>query len=125
MPLRSVRMYRFIFGFQRRVWCPKWTPLSSSCFMVTTAMALFAPRVSGAAAAAARFGCRGTPGDVRPGAVPALEPAGRHRWDRRTPWLAELMQPPRCALAREVGPLLNGSQVGVYALGPAPTESAA
>src|SRR3954449_5146045 len=38
MPLRSVKMNRFIFGFQRRVWCPKWTPLSSSCFMLTTAM---------------------------------------------------------------------------------------
>ena len=36
MPLRSVKMKRFIFGFQRRVWCPKWTPLSSSCFMETT-----------------------------------------------------------------------------------------
>src|SRR5689334_16186651 len=31
-------MNRFIFGFQRRVWCPKWTPLSSSWRMVTTAM---------------------------------------------------------------------------------------
>ena len=39
MPLRSVKMKRFIFGFQRRVWCPKWTPLSSSCFMLTTAIA--------------------------------------------------------------------------------------
>src|SRR3954462_6353454 len=39
MPLRSVKMNRFIFGFHRRVWCPKWTPLSSSCFMVTTAIA--------------------------------------------------------------------------------------
>src|ERR1051325_12058132 len=38
MPLRSVKMNRFIFGFQRRVWCPKWTPLSSSWRMVTTAM---------------------------------------------------------------------------------------
>src|ERR671910_3592664 len=38
MPLRSLKMKRFIFGFHRRVWCPKWTPLSSSCFMVTTAM---------------------------------------------------------------------------------------
>ena len=26
MPLRSVKMYGFIFGFQRRVWWPKWTP---------------------------------------------------------------------------------------------------
>jgi hypothetical protein len=38
MPLRSVKMKRFIFGFQRRVWCPKWTPLSSSWRIVTTAM---------------------------------------------------------------------------------------
>ncbi|GAA4733546.1 hypothetical protein GCM10023216_27380 [Isoptericola chiayiensis] len=38
MPLRSVKMNRFIFGFQRRVWCPKWTPLSRSWRMVTTAM---------------------------------------------------------------------------------------
>src|SRR5690606_16744320 len=38
MPERSVRMKRFTFGFQRRVWCPKWTPLSSSWRMVTTAM---------------------------------------------------------------------------------------
>jgi hypothetical protein len=30
-------MKRFIFGFQRRVWCPKWTPLSSRFFMLTTA----------------------------------------------------------------------------------------
>src|SRR4051794_33475250 len=37
MPLRSVKMKRFIFGFHRRVWCPKWTPLSSSLRMVTTA----------------------------------------------------------------------------------------
>src|SRR3954462_3824732 len=37
-PLRSVRMKRFIFGFQRRVWWPKWTPDSSISFMVTTGM---------------------------------------------------------------------------------------
>src|SRR6478609_6314450 len=36
MPLRSPKMKRFIFGFQRRVWWPKWTRASSSCFMVTT-----------------------------------------------------------------------------------------
>src|SRR5258708_28822766 len=40
MPLRSVKINRFILGFQRRVWCPKWVPLSSSCFMVTTAMVM-------------------------------------------------------------------------------------
>ena len=36
MPPRSVKMKRFIFGFQRRVWWPKWTPASSSSFMETT-----------------------------------------------------------------------------------------
>src|SRR6476619_5132593 len=34
MPLRAPKMYCFIFGFQRFVWCPKWTPASRSCFMV-------------------------------------------------------------------------------------------
>src|SRR5207344_948812 len=29
-------MNRFIFGFQRRVWWPKWTPASSRSFMDTT-----------------------------------------------------------------------------------------
>src|SRR6218665_3040622 len=40
MPERSVRMKRLTFGFHRRVWCPKCTPLSSSWRMVTTAMAV-------------------------------------------------------------------------------------
>src|SRR6476469_1735870 len=31
-------MNRFIFGFQRRVWWPKWTPASSNSFMETTGM---------------------------------------------------------------------------------------
>ena len=35
MPLRAVKMYCFIFGFQRLVWCPKWTPASRSCLSVT------------------------------------------------------------------------------------------
>src|SRR5699024_7763413 len=38
MPLRSVKMKRRTLGFHRRVWCPKWTPLSRSWRMVTTAM---------------------------------------------------------------------------------------
>src|SRR5512137_2819828 len=33
MPLRAPKMYGFIFGFQRFVWCPKWTPASRSCFI--------------------------------------------------------------------------------------------
>src|SRR4051812_29008180 len=32
MPFRSPKMYAFIFGFQRFVWCPKWTPASSRSF---------------------------------------------------------------------------------------------
>src|SRR5438105_801041 len=39
IPLRSMKMKRFIFGFHRRAWCPKWTPDSKSCFIVTTATA--------------------------------------------------------------------------------------
>src|SRR5579863_8859041 len=30
-------MYSFILGFQRLVWCPKWTPASSNSFMVIVA----------------------------------------------------------------------------------------
>src|ERR1019366_2869846 len=37
MPLRSPRMKRRILGFQRRVWCPKWTPESRSSCKVTRA----------------------------------------------------------------------------------------
>src|SRR5512145_2288901 len=35
MPLRSPKMYSFIFGFHRRVWWPKWTPDSSSSLRET------------------------------------------------------------------------------------------
>ena len=38
MPLRSPKMYSFILGFQRLVWWPKWTPASSSSFIVMLAM---------------------------------------------------------------------------------------
>src|SRR5690606_21474306 len=33
--LRSPKMKGAIFGFQKRVWCPKWTPASSICLMDT------------------------------------------------------------------------------------------
>ena len=36
--LRSPKMNWAIFGFQKRVWCPKWTPASSICRMDTPAM---------------------------------------------------------------------------------------
>ena len=38
-------MYCFIFGFQRRVWWPKWTPASSRSLMPTL---VATPAVSGA-----------------------------------------------------------------------------
>jgi hypothetical protein len=37
MPLRSPKMYSFIFGFQRLIWWPKCTPASSNSFIVTEA----------------------------------------------------------------------------------------
>src|SRR3954467_2511656 len=37
MPFRSPKMYSFIFGFQRLVWCPKWTPASSRSFIAIPA----------------------------------------------------------------------------------------
>src|ERR1700722_3551824 len=43
MPFRSPRMNRRILGFQRRVWCPKCTPESSSSCRVTSATLFFLP----------------------------------------------------------------------------------
>ena len=63
MPLRAPKMYGFIFGFQRLVWCPKWTPASRSCFIemavpveATAAAIVSAPVVSAGAAGAAGAG---------------------------------------------------------------------
>ncbi len=39
MPFRSPKMYSFIFGFQRFVWWPKWTPASSRSFIAIAAQA--------------------------------------------------------------------------------------
>src|SRR3954470_23927743 len=39
-PLRSPKMYGFIFGFQRWVWWPKCAPASSNCCIVTTVVAI-------------------------------------------------------------------------------------
>src|ERR1035438_3916610 len=33
MPLRASKMNGFILGFQRFVWCPKWTPESNNSLM--------------------------------------------------------------------------------------------
>src|SRR5918993_28960 len=108
MPLRSVKMNRFIFGFQRLVWCPKCTPLSSSCFMVTTAMAGVhlsvrrdheaAPRLSRCAGRRHRPGVAPEPGPVstcrrraagrgsrdRPGTVPQADPGAGNLTGTRT-----------------------------------------
>src|SRR5690349_345126 len=35
---RSPKMNGAIFGFQKRVWCPKWTPASSICRIDTPAI---------------------------------------------------------------------------------------
>ena len=38
--LRTPKMYGAIFGFQRRVWWPKWTPASRSWRMVNVGIAM-------------------------------------------------------------------------------------
>ena len=76
MPLRSVMMKRFIFGFQRRVWCPKWTPLSSSWRMVTTAMVFL---LCGARRRVPDL--RRRPHRREPGVFSVLPPAGAGRPD--------------------------------------------
>src|SRR6266545_7211202 len=43
MPPRSVKMKRRIFGFQRRVWWPKWTPASKSSRIETTDIGIRSP----------------------------------------------------------------------------------
>src|SRR5690242_15840714 len=40
MPLRTPNKYACIRGFQRRVWCPKWTPASSNWRMVKDGIAM-------------------------------------------------------------------------------------
>src|SRR5437773_10891381 len=43
MPLRLPKMNFFILGFQRFVWCPKWTPASRSSFIVIWLMTTSLP----------------------------------------------------------------------------------
>src|SRR5688572_25709165 len=77
MPPRSVKMKRFIFGFQRRVWWPKWTPASRSSRMETTAKALGPfPGLVGATAG----GARAEP-TLRASAPPPVLPAGEKDLD--------------------------------------------
>ena len=53
MPLRSVKMYGFILGFQRLVWCPKCTPASNSAFMLISVV----PLGASLSARGSRWGC--------------------------------------------------------------------
>src|SRR3954470_4015265 len=86
MPLRSVKMKRFIFGFQRRVWCPKWTPLSRSWRIVTTAMVvllLSAPSAGVPRPEHSRFlASAGRPARLAPAASPPASLAGPDRAER-------------------------------------------
>src|SRR3954467_9504456 len=54
MPSRSPKMKRRIFGFQRRVWWPKWTPASSSSRMPTCVAMGLLGRVGAVPACTAR-----------------------------------------------------------------------
>src|SRR5574341_1454916 len=65
MPLRSPKMNCFIFGFQRRVWCPKWTPASSRSLIATLAATAF---TSGAAVETAVVSDNSRPPSCQPGA---------------------------------------------------------
>jgi hypothetical protein len=61
MPLRAPKMYGFIFGFQRLVWWPKWTPASSSCFMLMAVpLEVRAAAMVGSAAGATGAGASAT-----------------------------------------------------------------
>ena len=130
MPLRSVKMKRFIFGFQRRVWCPKWTPLSSSWRMVTTAMAFVSlslvtrarcravARLSAAAGAVARV-VSVVAGD---GCCPALTPgaSGLHPVVSRTGLRdAARGDPPACVLPGAVRLDERAKSTRVHGLPPA------
>src|SRR4051794_16966513 len=112
MPLRSVKMNRFIFGFQRRVWCPKWTPLSSRFFMLTTATWRRLP----SRARAARGRDRALPVDAghrvvrRPGVRPRHPPVRRRDRGGDCPAVAAGRR------TREVGPPGGGPHRAAYAL---------
>src|SRR4051812_18757304 len=63
MPSRSPKMKRRIFGFQRRVWWPKWTPASSSSRMPTWV----AMKLLGSIGTSARPASRGPGVSIAPG----------------------------------------------------------
>src|SRR3982750_4233297 len=107
MPLGSGKMNRFIFWFQRRVWCPKCTPLSSSCFMLTTAIAalLVCARPLAALLGSSRA----------PGGAPPWRPAAPH--PRRLPVGTEVATAPPDAAGggRAKSTRRNGAHRTAYA----------
>src|SRR5580765_1065484 len=95
-------MKRRIFGFQRRVWWPKWTPASSSSRMETTAMVFLSVGLGRAA------GGVGAHRPQRPAPRHGVIPPGRRDWSgkssRRPPNGGETLLAPRCGKRRlEVG----------------------
>src|SRR6188472_1436975 len=109
MPLRSVRMKRLTFGFHLRVWCPKWTPLSSSWRMVTTAMAVLL-FWRGIAPLAVVF----APDRIRPASlVPGTRPPAEALWDRWG-WMPRIrVRGTGCAVGTRSHPDVRGA-VPVY-----------
>src|SRR5690606_3825554 len=75
MPLRSAKMNFRIFGFQRLVWCPKWTPASRSCLRSISCIRSIASTMGFASTALTRTVAReGTP-TARP-AMSVIRPLG-------------------------------------------------
>src|SRR5207237_1348482 len=76
-----VKIYGFILGFQRFVWCPKCTPASSSDFMLTSLVSL-PPSTGPLSGRASCAGCVGAltasnvmadcSGEVKPSEAPSI-----------------------------------------------------
>src|SRR5690349_8774502 len=96
MPDRSVKMKRRIFGFQRRVWWPKWTPASSRSRMVATAIGLLLVWIR-SAAGGAWSGPASSAGTVALGGFRRVGGTGRGKSSGRSRSLASRAgTPERC-----------------------------
>src|SRR5262245_42065746 len=126
-------MYERIFGFQRFVWCPKWTPASSRSFIETggspgarTALAmasvvvLICPISSASPSRARPEPLGGSRGSVLREACVISDPCGPGRFRRggystplgraaRTPGGARRLQldPPRVSTLAQIGPIAS------------------
>src|SRR3972149_1230595 len=123
MPLRSPKMYLAILGFHRLVWWPKWTPASSSSFIVIWDIPPprlgFCFRAPGRPPSPSTGGGAGPP----PGAPPGLAPSSLHVDDERRPLAVPDLhdgQPLRDRVERRLeDPQPPGSPGGRPVLGPA------